>query len=475
MDNDTTMPRVEPEPKVLRHLRGLIAAARPGDRLPSVRALMAELRVSPATVQQAILQLSGEGAVEARPGNGTFVMGRPASPPAPADIGWQSLTLGQGRQARTEALDDFGSLPKPTDIVLNAGYPPEDLQPIAALGKASIRAARRPDVWARLPIEGVPELRSWFAAETRHIFETHEVLICPGTQAALCAGFRALAAPGDTILMESPTYAGAIAAAQSIGLRIVPVPTDTQGVNVTLLDEAFAKTGARLFYTQPAYANPTGAVLADNRRAAVLDILRRRGAFVIEDDWARDFQLDSTPIPAPLARNDPSGHVVYIRSLTKCSAPGLRVGALCARGAGFARLRQARLIDDFFVPGILQYTVLELVNAPTWRGHLRSTRAALRERRDSLVVALKDNLGADCLPLIPSGGLHLWVELPPGVSDQAVYALAAQRGVLVSPGSLWFPGEPIGGFLRISFTAARPEMARDGIHRIAEIIASLRA
>lgn len=462
------------ESRVIAHLRHLIAQGSPGVRLPTVRKLIDDLRASPGTIQRAMTQLSHEGLIEARPGSGTYILSRSDETDAPRDMGWQSVTLGSGRGVNTEGLDDFGTLPRQSDIVLNAGYPPDELQPLAALGKAYLRAGRYPDAWGRMPIEGVSGLRHWFAAQAGHIYEPHEVLICPGTQAALSAAFRALAAPGDTVLMESPTYIGAIAAASAVGLKITPVPSDRDGVNTALLEDAFSKTGARLFYSQPCYANPTGSVLSNERRADVVAILRRHGAFLVEDDWARDFHLDSSPIPAPLALNDPLGHVVYVRSLTKCAAPGLRVGALCARGAALARLRQARLIDDFFVPGLLQYTTLELVSAPSWQTHLKRLRMALRERRDTLALALRSHLGPDSLRFLPKGGLHLWIKLPAGISDKTVQILAAQQGVLVSPGHLWFPGEPIGGYLRLSFASARPEIAREGAQRIASIIESLR-
>ena len=122
------------------------------------------------------------------------------------------------------------------------------------------------------------------------------------------------------------------------GLRPVPVPTDEHGVRPELLAGAFALTGARVFYCQPLYANPTGATLSADRREAVLEVVASAGAFLIEDDWARDLRIDGEA-PPPLAASDPDGHVVYVRSLTKSAAPGLRVAAVSARGAAGARLQ----------------------------------------------------------------------------------------------------------------------------------------
>jgi len=454
--------------RVTQHLRSLAQGQPPGSRLPSVRALMAELRVSPVTVQQVLDSLAREGVLDARPGQGTFVASRPTKDERPCDLAWQSLALGPAR-ATAGGLDSLCLVPDDQARPLNAGYLPAALQPAALLASASARAMRRPGVWGRMPPEGLQALRGWFAAAVPGAFGPHEVTICPGTQAANAAAFRALAAPGDPVLMESPTYVGALAAARAAGLRAVPVPTDEEGVRPDLLTEAFRRTGARVFYCQPTYANPTGAVLAADRRAAVLSATARAGAFLIEDDWARDFALDGEA-PPPLALEDLDGHVVYVRSLTKCAAPGLRVGAICARGAALQRLRAARLVDDFFVPGLLQETALQLVTAASWPRHLRALRAALRGRRDALAAALHRHLGLGCLPHLPVGGLHLWVSLPDGVSDREVEQQAAVRGILVSAGHHWHPAEPAASYLRLSFAGAHPEWIDGCIAELAGIV-----
>ncbi len=418
---------------------------------------MRELRVSPVTVQRALDRLVRDGILETRPGQGTFASGPPEAAYAPpADTAWQSVALGPGRVS-ADGLSALESLPAARARALHVGYLPEDLQATSLLAAAAARALRRPGVWARLPIEGLEPLRAWFAVETGGAFAPHEVTICPGSQSALAAAFRALAAPGDPVLVESPTYSGAIAAARAAGLRLVPVPADADGVRPDLLEEAFRRSAARLFYCQPTHANPTGAVLAPGRRQEVLAITARAGAFLIEDDWARDFHLDHGPPLPPLAPADRDGHVVYVRSLTKCAAPGLRIGAICARGAALQRLRAARLIDDFFVPGVMQETALQLVTAPAWPRHLRAVRAALRQRRDALAQAVRAHLGAGSLPHVPSGGLHLWVGLREGVSDLEVARAAARQDVLVGAGRHWFPAEPPGAYLRLSFATARPE------------------
>ena len=450
--------------RVIQDLRLAAAAGSPGDRLPSVRELMARHRASPVTVQRAVATLAAEGLVEPRPGRGTFVAARPQAQAAP-DLSWQAVALGAGA-VEADALHELLAVPPAGAIPLSSGYLSLDLQPLALVGAALARAARRPGAWERGPVEGREELRGWFAREAGGSLRAHDVVVCSGGQPALATAFRALAAPGDHVLVEAPTYLGAIVAARAAGLRVVPVPSDADGVRPDLLAEAFARSRARLVYCQPLYANPHGSVLAADRRAAVLDAVAAAGAFLLEDDWARDLSTEADP-PPPLAADDPDGHVVYVRSLTKSAAPGLRVAGIGARGAAGARLRAARIVDDFFVSGPLQEAALEVVFAPGWRRHRRRLRAELRTRRDALAAALRRHLPALAPTTLPAGGLHLWVALPEGTDDVALANAAAAEGVVVYPGRPWFPADPPGPFLRLTFAAAAPDALDEGVRRLA--------
>jgi DNA-binding transcriptional MocR family regulator len=463
------MPNDNTEDRVTHALRAAATAMAPGDRLPSVRELMAAHRASPLTVQRAIGRLAGEGLVEPRPGRGTFVAARPApAATTPPDLSWQSVALG-ARTVEEAALQQLLALPPAAAIPLTSGYVEPDLQPLQALGAALGRAARRAAAWDRGPVEGREELRAWFAREAGGGMRAHDVVVTPGGQAAMATAFRALAGPGETLLVESPTYVGAIAAARAAGVRVVPVAADDDGVRPDLLADALRRTGARVFYCQPLFANPTGATLAADRRDAVLDAVAAAGAFLIEDDWARDLAIDADP-PPPLAAADRHGHVVYLRSLTKSAAPGLRVAAVGARGAAGARLRAVRIVDDLFVSGPLQEAALELLAAPAWRRHLRRLRGLLRIRRDALAAALEHHLPELRVGARPAGGLHLWAALPDGADDVAIAAAAAARDVVVYPGRPWFPAEPPAPFLRLTFAGAPPEALEEGVRRLATAV-----
>ncbi|MYU02506.1 aminotransferase class I/II-fold pyridoxal phosphate-dependent enzyme [Streptomyces sp. SID8366] len=433
----------------------------PGGKLPSSRALVERFRVSPVTVSRALAQLAAEGLVVTRPGAGAF-RAWPRTPETPAgDTSWQEVALSADGTADLvpRTVDATGvtvslAAPPPGVLEFNGGYPHPSLQPERAMAAALARAGRRPGAWGRPPLEGLPELREWFAREIGGAVTAAEVLIAAGGQAALATALRALAPPGAPVLVESPTYPGMLALARAGGLRPVPVPVDRDGVRPELLADAFRATGARVFVCQPLFQNPTGAVLAPARRAEVLGIARAAGAFVVEDDFVRRLvHADAGPLPRPLAADDPDGVVVHVGSLTKATSPSFRVSALAAHGPVLERLRAIQVVDSFFVPRPLQEAALELVGSPAWPRHLHSLSGELRERRDAMTGALALRLPELALPHIPSGGYHLWARLPEGTDDDAFSAAALRAGVALTPGRPYFSAEPPASYVRLSFAA----------------------
>ncbi|MFG2546289.1 PLP-dependent aminotransferase family protein [Streptomyces sp. NPDC048594] len=462
---------------LVSELRGELDRYSPGGKLPSSRALVDRFRVSPVTVSRALAQLAAEGLVVTRPGAGAF-RARPRPTAAPTgDTSWQEVALSADGAADLvpRTVDASGVLvslaaPPPGVVEFNGGYLHPSLQPERAMAAALARAGRRPGAWGRPPMEGLPELREWFARGIGGAITAAEVLITAGGQSALTTALRALTPPGTPVLVESPTYPGMLAIARAAGLRPVPVPVDADGVRPSLLADAFRATGARVLVCQPLFQNPTGAVLAPERRGEVLRIARAAGAFVVEDDFVRRLvHEDAGPLPAPLAADDPDGVVVHVCSLTKATSPSFRVSALAARGPVLERLRAIQVVDTFFVPRPLQEAALELVGSPAWPRHLRAIAAELKDRRDAMTSALRLGLPEVSLPHIPSGGYHLWLRLPDGTDEVALTAAALRAGVAITPGRPYFSAEPPAAHLRLSFAAVA------GAGEIAEGVRRLRA
>jgi DNA-binding transcriptional MocR family regulator len=245
---------------------------------------------------------------------------------------------------------------------------------------------------------------------------------------------------------------------------------DDDGIRPDALARAFEATGARALYCQPAFQNPTGVLMAAERRARVLDLARDAGAFIIEDDYGR-WLAHERPAPPPLITRDLDGRVVHVTSLTKPASSSLRVGALIARGPVAERLHAIRVVDDFFVSRPLQETALELVSSPAWARHLAVLRRSLATRRAALAAALHEMIPAMTLPVLPQGGVCLWARLPAPVSDVTLAARASRHGVAISPGRGFFPAEPPGSFIRLSFAAAgRVEDLHEGVRRLALLL-----
>jgi DNA-binding transcriptional MocR family regulator len=436
----------------------------PGGKLPSSRALVERFGVSPVTVSRALALLVAEGLVVTRPGAGVYrAFG--TGPSTTVDTSWQELAL------TTEAriVDAVGvtanlSVPRPGVIAFNGGYLHPTLQPEQALSAAVARAARRPGAWQHPPLEGITPLRAWFAREVG--LTPAQVLITAGGQAALTTVINALTSPGAPILVESPTYPGALSIARAAGLRPVPVPVDDDGIRLDLLAEAFATTGGRVLYCQPLFHNPTGTVLAPARRRELVEIAHAANAFVIEDDYARRLGHGS-PLPPPLITDDPYGTVVHVSSLTKATSPNLRVGALIARGPVVERLRAVQVVSSLFVPRTLQEATLDLVSAPSWSRHLRSLSTALRDRRNAMLATLHREL-PDLAVRSPTGGCYLWLELPGGTDESTLVISCLRAGVAVSPGRAYFAAEPPAPHVRLSYAdVAGPEEITDGVRRLA--------
>ncbi|WP_125099236.1 PLP-dependent aminotransferase family protein [Leucobacter chromiireducens] len=451
--------------EIAAQLRARIAELPAGTRLPGVRALSSEFSASAATVSAALAQLTALGLMRAEPGRGTFVLDR--STQREPDFTWQTQALGGARidPDRAARLGGYGGA---DHLPLSWGYLAPELTPAEELQRIAARAGKHQRAWAMTPPTGSPELRRVLAAPYRA--DPSEVLVTAGGQQALVFAMRTLAEPGATLITESPSYPGAILAAQSSGLRLAPVPSDADGILVDRLEDELRRTGARLVYLQPGFANPTGATLSPERRARVLELAAAYGAFIIEDDWARHLGIDA-PTPPPLFTAAPDGHVVSVLTLAKPASPGLRLGALVARGPAAARLRASRTAEDLGVAPLVQETALGLLTSSAWPRHLARLAPALAERRDALLAALAESVPAVRVVSVPRGGLHVWARLPLDADTGAVCAAADAAGVLVGNGAHFFVDEPPAAHLRFSYGAGTPAQFAEGARRLGALLA----
>lgn len=457
MNNDSSS-------RIASRLREWIAGAAPGSRLPSTRSLVAEYQASPVTVQKALQVLTREGVIESRPGVGTFV--RAVRTARPSDYGWQTAALRSPQAPLRPASAAMRTAPNDV-IAFHSGYPARELLPERLVRAALTRAARGEAALSRPPAAGLPELQSWFAHELGSSTPAgitppnpSDVVVLPGSQSGLSSIFRALVGYGHPLLIESPSYWGAILAAAQAGVRVIPIPSGPGGPDPDELARAFEETGARMFYAQPNYANPTGAQWDGRRAEQVLDVVRRNGAFLLEDDWAHDFGITTTA--QPVAARDDSGHVVYIRSLTKSVSPAVRVAAVIARGPARDRILADRGAESMYVSGLLQAAALDVVTQPAWQTHLRSLRQQLQSRRDLLLTSLIQHAPQAHIENVPKGGLNLWARLPDGTDVEQLARNCESAGVIIAAGTEWFPAEPAGPFIRLNYAGPNPGAFPEG-------------
>ncbi|MFX4290971.1 PLP-dependent aminotransferase family protein [Streptomyces bohaiensis] len=464
--------------RIAAELAAWIATAPPGAQLPPTRALVARYGAGPVTVQRALRTLAARGLVESRPGVGTFV--RAVRATRPEDYGWQTAALGAAPYPATPVSTALRTVPNDV-IALHSGYPDRELLPERLVRAAFARAARGGGAVGRPPSAGLPELQEWFAGELAGATPAgsvppaaRDVVVFPGSQSGLGTVFRSLVGPGRPLLVESPTYWGAMLAAHRSGVRLHPVPSGADGPDPEELDRAFTRTGARAFYAQPTFANPTGACWSPTRAADVLDVVRRHGAFLVEDDWARDFAIEGVRPPAPLAAFDDGGHVVHLRSLTKSVSPAVRVAGVVARGPARERILADARAGAMYVSGLLQAAALDVVTQPAFRTHLRGLGRQLRTRRDLLLGAVREHL-PQAEVTAPAGGLALWLRLPDTTDLPRLVADCEAAGVAVPAGDEWFPAEPTGPHLRLNYSGPRPAAFPEGARLIGAALAAQHA
>ncbi|MGP0224410.1 aminotransferase-like domain-containing protein [Paenarthrobacter sp. NCHU4564] len=465
MNNDSSS-------RIAAELKAWIASAAPGAKLPSTRQLVTEHQASPVTVQKALRTLTAQGLVESRPGVGTFV--RAYRMARPADYGWQTAALRPAQAARP--LNAAAMRSASNDVIaFHSGYPDRELLPERLVRSALGRVARSEAALSRPPAQGLPELQSWFAQELSTSTPTGvtppqpgDVVVLPGSQSGLSSIFRGLVGHGQPLLVESPTYWGALLAAGQAGVRVIPVASGPEGPDPDELARAFEESGARVFYAQPNFANPTGAQWSAQRAEEVLQIVQRYGAFLVEDDWAHDFGI--TAPSAPVAAKDDSGHVVYIRSLTKSVSPAIRVAALIARGPARERIMGAQAAESMYVSGLLQAAALDVVTQPGWKAHLRGLSHQLQSRRDLLATSLRDHVPQAHLSHLPKGGLNLWLRLPDGFDAEQLTRDCEAAGVLIAAGTEWFPAEPEGPCIRLNYAGPNPAAFPEGARIVGEAV-----
>jgi GntR family transcriptional regulator / MocR family aminotransferase len=301
-----------------------------------------------------------------------------------------------------------------------------------------------------------------------------DLLITSGSQQGIALVAQLLLRAGDTILVERPTYSAALDLFRAIGLRIVDVPVDREGMQVELLETTLQRSHPRLIYTIPNFQNPTGSCMSTMRRKALVVLAERYNVPILEDDFVGDLRYDGRAQP-PLKALDRSSNVIYVSTFSKMLMPGLRAGLVFAEGPVLAMLGGLKRLTDLATSNAIQRTLHGYVSVGRYEAHLRRSRRVYAKRRDAMARAVKRSLPPGTTFDIPSGGLFLWVRLSEGHSATEVLVRARTRGVSFASGRLFFAdGEEGDRFMRLNFAAFTTEEIERGVSELGKAVADPR-
>jgi 2-aminoadipate transaminase len=358
---------------------------------------------------------------------------------------------------------------RPGIISLAGGLPSPKTFPISAFADACAEVLHK-DGQAALQYaasEGYGPLREAVAAMLPWAVDPAQVLVTTGSQQGLDLLAKVLLDPGSRVLVETPTYLGALQAFSPMEPEPVSVASDNEGVRV---DDLVAKApGARFAYLLPNFQNPTGRTMTEERRAAVSAAAAQAGLPIVEDNPYGDLWFDQAP-PLPLTARNPDG-CVYLGSFSKVLAPGLRLGFLVAPRALFPKLLQAKQAADLHSPGFNQRMVAEVMKEGFLGRHVPTIRALYKRQRDAMLAALtREMAGLDVEFNKPAGGMFLWLRLPAGMDAVALLPRAVERGVAFVPGAPFYAGQSDPRTLRLSFVTASVEEIDTAITALAEAV-----
>ncbi|MDT0460530.1 PLP-dependent aminotransferase family protein [Streptomyces sp. DSM 41527] len=391
--------------------------------------------------------------------------------PASAATAVPELAARAARTGSSPVREILALTARPEVISFAGGLPAPEL-----FDAAGIAAAFR-HVLAEEPMralqystsEGDPALRAAVAARTtaRGLpTDPDDLLVTTGSQQGLTLLATALLEPGDVVLVEDPCYLAALQTFSFAGARVVPVPTDDEGIDPAALDEITARERPKLLYLVPTFQNPTGRTLSAERRAAVAGVAARRGLWIAEDDPYGELRFEGEPVPWVASFPGAEDRTALLGSFSKVMAPGLRLGTVRAPAALRRACVIAKQAADLHTSTVDQAAAARYLAVADLDAHLRRVRDAYRARRDALVDGLSTALPGGSRWNRPAGGMFVWATLPEGYDATALLPGVVRHDVAYVPGAPFFAGPPDATAIRLSFVTHSPEEIREGLGRL---------
>lgn len=447
-----------------------------GEKLPSIRRLCAQRRVSVATAMQALSILESHGMVEARPKSGYFIRRRqydniPEPDPSACDLRPQTVGVSDIVTQVFRQAGEEGKIP------LGAGVPNAGLLPIDRLSRFLAGAIRdKPIHLGRYGgCSGHPEyIRQLARRFGMHdcVIPTNEIIATVGAMESLNLAIRAVTKPGDVVAVESPCYFGILEILESLGLKALPVPSTCEnGISLELLADGIEQHPVKAVALVPTFSNPNGSCLSEAKRVQLLELLAEYDLPLIEDDLYGDLQFAGERV-RPVKAFDTESRVIYCGSFSKCLSPGLRIGWIAA-GRYTERVKRLKFISTLTTPVINQIAIARFLEGGAMDRHLRSLRAALETQVAQVAEHILQAFPEGTAISQPKGGFFLWVQLPEGVDALELFQLADADGIHIAPGQIFCPHANIPNRIRLSCGYPCDQRIQSGILRLGELVQKL--
>lgn len=381
-----------------------------------------------------------------------------------------SRTAAYGESIWTEMAGMF--LQHPDPVYFGDGSPAPEMMPVAQLRAASAHAwESAPKVLGYGESDGYAPLRELIVErmKPRGIAATAEdIIVTPGSTQGIELAARIMLDPGDVVILENPTFLGAIQTFEAYEPRFVPIDVDEHGMQIDALERALAsKPRAKLIYTIPTFQNPTGTTLPLDRRQRMIELAHDYGVLIVEDDPYGELQYDGEIVP-PLRALDPD--VLHLGTFSKTIAPAVRTGWTVAPTTLKTYLLAARELIDIHNDRITMRTIYHTAADGYLDAHLPAARALYKSRRDVMLAALEEHMPEGVTWSRPNGGFFVWVTLPEHIDVVELLGQAAHNGVIFFPGHWFYPHQDRRHTLRLSFSTVPEERIRLGIERLGETI-----
>ncbi|WP_186231816.1 PLP-dependent aminotransferase family protein [Burkholderia gladioli] len=458
-----------------------------GARLPSLRQIIAQHGVSQSTVFRAYYLLEEWGLIRARERSGYYVApGARLAAAAARSAATAGPQAGAGDDARAHApstrvdiselvFSVLDAVKRPDIAPLGSAFPAPQLFPLPRLAKSLATAARELDPWSTvvdLP-PGNEALRRQIALRYLGlgIAQPHdEIVVANGALEALNLCLMAVTRPGDVVAVEAPGFYAALQAIERLDLRAVEIPVDPErGLDLEALAEALARHPIRACWFMTSFQNPTGALLADARKRALVELLARHQVPLIEDDVYGELHFGSRA-PLPARAFDRHGLVMHCSSFSKTLAPGYRIG-WAAAGRYAARVQRLKLMTTISASIPVQAGLADYLEHGGYDRHLRRLRAALAAQLEALARAIARWLPREVRWTRPQGGYFVWIELPAEIDAMALHARALARGVGLAPGPIFSASHAFANCIRLNFGHPWSDELERAIRTLGELLA----